>query len=80
MESKPIFVIRLPISDTQSKCLEWLKSISNNLKDYHVLAIMDNKTERVEFECYNVKDYSEVEFNDLKETLTKDFKATVEKI
>lgn len=73
MESKPIFVIRLPISDTQSKYLEWLENVSNNLKDYHVLAVMDNRTDRVEFECYNVKDYNEIEFNELKEKLKQSF-------
>lgn len=73
MESKPIFIIRLPISETKSKYVEWLENISNNLKDYHVLAVMDNRTERVEFECYNVKDYNEIEFIELKEKLKQSF-------
>ncbi len=73
MESKPIFVVRLPISDNTKQYREWVYNVSNVLQDYHVLAVMDNKTERVEFECYNVKDYNEIEFNELKEKLIKTF-------
>lgn len=72
MEIKPIFVIRLPLSENRNQYLEWLTDISNNLKDYHVLAVMDNKTERVEFECYNIKDHNETEFNELKDKLLKE--------
>lgn len=73
MESKPIFVVRLPIIDNTKQYREWVYNVSNVLQDYHVLAVMDNKTERVEFECYNVKDYNEIEFNELKEKLIKTF-------
>lgn len=74
MEIKPIFVIRLPFSEKQKESyLSWIETIRYNLKDFQILAVMDNKTERVEFECYNVKNYNETEFNELKEKLSKSF-------
>lgn len=39
--------------------------ISNQLNDYHVLAIMDNFVESVTFECFNAP-HTEIEFEELK--------------
>ena len=39
--------------------------ISNQLNDYHVLAMMDNFVESVTFECFNAP-YTEIEFEELK--------------
>lgn len=52
--SKPIFIIRFPHSDEKRReYIEILENMRRTLKDYHVFSVMDNKTDKVEFECYN---------------------------
>jgi hypothetical protein len=41
------------------------ENISNQLNDYHVLAIMDNYVKTVTFECFNAP-HTEMEFEELK--------------
>ena len=41
------------------------EAISNQLNDYHVLAMMDNYVETVTFECFNAP-HTEMEFEELK--------------
>ena len=65
--SKPIFIIRFPyISDLDKERFErHYEQIGKQLSDYHVLSLIDGKSERVEFECYN-SPHTDIEFEDLK--------------
>jgi len=65
--SKPIFIIRFPyIPDQDRERFEqYYQQIAEQLPDYHVLSLIDGKSERVEFECYN-SPHTDIEFEDLK--------------
>lgn len=78
--SKPIFVVRFPYSEEKRDAyLNFVKQISNLLTDYHVLAPMDNSVERVEFECFNVKDVPETEINEIKDMISNMLEETKKK-
>lgn len=68
--SKPIFVIRLPYTEgiDRETFKKVYKEIDEQLDDYHVLCLLDSKSERVEFECYNAP-HTEIEFEELKKTV-----------
>ena len=76
--SKPIFIIRFPyIRDLRREHFvgqRYYRQIEEQLHDYHVLSVIDNSVEKVEFECFNAP-HTEIEFNSLKqmvmETLSK---------
>jgi len=65
--NKPIFIIRFPyIPDQDRERFEqYYQQIGEQLSDYHVLSLIDGKSERVEFECYN-SPHTDIEFEDLK--------------
>ena len=64
--NKPIFIMRFPYNDMdRDSFLKNYKDISNQLNDYHVLAMMDNYVETVTFECFNAP-HTEMEFEELK--------------
>ncbi len=65
--SKPIFIIRFPyIPDQDRERFEqYYQQIGEQLPDYHVLSLIDGKSERVEFECYN-SPHTDIEYEDLK--------------
>ena len=65
--SKPMFIIRFPYSNQlREEYIEALESIRRTMRDYHVFSIMDNKTERVEFECYNAENAPELDIEKIK--------------
>ena len=65
--SKPIFIIRFPYSkEHREEYIEVLESIRKTMHDYHVFSVMDSKTERVEFECYNADNASELNIEKIK--------------
>jgi len=65
--SKPIFVIRFPyLRDLDREQFErYYRQIGKQLHDYHVLSVIDDSVERVEFECFNTP-HTELEFEELK--------------
>ena len=64
--NKPIFIMRFPYSSMdRDDFLKNYEHISNQLNDYHVLAMMDNFVESVTFECFNAP-HTEIEFEELK--------------
>ena len=68
--AKPIFIIRFPYTnnfDHMEKYLKMYKEIGEQMTDYHVLCPMDNSVERVEFECYNAINATDVEIEELKQ-------------
>ena len=73
--SKPILIIRFPKTNSSqqtSEMLEAVKNISEHLTDYHVLSLMDNRRDEIEFECLN-SPHEEKEFEELKKELLNTF-------
>jgi hypothetical protein len=66
--SKPIFIIRFPYNKDERDRYEFIyNNVNNSLKnEYNVLALIDNSTTKVEFECCN-STYNEQDFDELKE-------------
>ena len=74
---KPIFIIRFPYTnnfDQMEKYLKMYKEIGEQMTDYHVLCPMDNSVERVEFECYNAINATDVEIEELKQMILEKIK------
>ena len=68
--SKPIFVVRFPESlESKEKYYEILEQLRRTMRDYYVLGFADNKTERVEFECYNPDTSSEITMQELEQRI-----------
>lgn len=70
--SKPIFIIRFPYIDDETRdknLISICDNIQSKLDDYHVLPVMDNRTERVEFECYNVVDATDKDIEEIKQMI-----------
>jgi len=70
--AKPIFIIRFPYTKDLSLMERYSKTyekITKQLSDYHVLCPMDNSVERVEFECYNAINATDVEIKELKQMI-----------
>jgi hypothetical protein len=75
--AKPIFIIRFPYTnnfDQMEKYLKMYKEIGEQMTDYHVLCPMDNSVERVEFECYNAINATDVEIEELKQMILEKIK------
>ena len=54
MNAKPILVIRFPLGAASiSKIKNEISRLSEQMKDYHLLFLVDNSTKRIEFECIN---------------------------
>jgi len=71
MNAKPIFLVRMPKpeDDDRDKYIEMMNQLEFKLNDYHVLLAFDNKIEAAVFECFNVKDVTEIDI----ESLRKEF-------
>jgi hypothetical protein len=74
--TKPIFIIRFPYTKDLSLMERYSKTyeeIRKQLSDYHVLSPMDNSVERVEFECYNAINATDVEIEELKQMVLEKY-------
>jgi len=71
MNAKPIFLVRMPKpeDDDRDKYIEMMNQLEFKLNDYHVLLAFDNRIETAAFECFNVKDVTEIDI----ESLRKEF-------
>ena len=73
--SKPIFIIRFPDSSKdRQNYLEILEQLRRTMRDYYVLGFADNKTERVEFECYNPDNATDITLQELEQKVTDSLK------
>jgi len=65
--SKPIFIVRFPYNENFN--LDHFQQNTQMLEkaftDYHILTLVENCSEKVEFECYN-SPHTEIEFEELK--------------
>lgn len=63
--SKPIFIIRIPISADSEAVSAQMDMLEKKLmKDYYLILVRDSSVDKVEFECYNVDNAA---FNDIEE-------------
>jgi hypothetical protein len=69
MKAKPIFLIRIP-KDTfdldNDKFEDLSKQLQLKLPDYHVLVMVDNRSDSAVFECFNATDAKEVDIEEIK--------------
>lgn len=73
--SKPIFIIRFPDSSKdRQNYLEILEQLRRTMRDYYVLGFADNKTEKVEFECYNPDNAAGITLQELEQKVTDSLK------
>jgi hypothetical protein len=74
MNAKPIFIIRFPYSEGNTTHYDSAyKMVTDRLIDYHVLYLMDNIVEKVEFEVFNSTNATDKDIEELKTTLLKSF-------
>jgi hypothetical protein len=74
--AKPIFIIRFPYTKDLSLMERYSKTyeeIRKQLSDYHILSPMDSSVERVEFECYNAINATDVEIEELKQMILEKY-------
>ena len=72
---KPIFIIRIPATvELNEKHLRIFEQIEEKLSDYHVLFPMDNRTNKLEFECFNALNTTNKEIEEIKQMVLKQFK------
>lgn len=73
MEAKPIFVVGLPCKGQIE--LDILSSIEGKiikkLPDYRVLIYYSGEIEEPKFQCFNAKDMTEINYQELKELIWK---------
>jgi len=68
--SKPIFVVRVPrryiMDDTFRTALQQTR---DELLDYHVIAAINERTDEMEFECYNAVDATEATIQEIQDKI-----------
>lgn len=70
MESKPIFIIKVPrIPELHEVVRKYVNGESDLTKDYHVQIVAHSKDD-IEFECFN-SPYSPEEFTKLQDLIDK---------
>jgi hypothetical protein len=81
MMSKPIFIIRYPenLEPIREQLVEYHKNVQKMLEDYHVFSMIDSGSARVEFECYNAVTSSDIEIQELKESMENNWKKFMKK-
>lgn len=72
--SKPIFIIRIPISADREAVSEQMDMLEKKLmKDYYLIPVRDSSVDKVEFECYNVEDAESKDIEEIKQMVLKQF-------
>jgi hypothetical protein len=69
--SKPILVVRLPIPIDQEQMIEIGKVIDSRCPDYNTLIFRTSYVDSIEFEVFNVQDYTPIQFEELKQLIEK---------
>jgi len=68
--SKPIFIVKVPITFTKEKCDYALDGIKEKLKDYHVIMVV-NTFNDWGFQLFSDRDIQPIEFEKLKAVITE---------
>jgi hypothetical protein len=73
VNSKPIFLIRIPhiVKKTMpaEKLRDMYDDLEHKLPDYHVLIMAETGIERAEFECFNVHNTSVADIRQIQEKI-----------
>jgi hypothetical protein len=75
METKPIFIVRIPISVNRRDLANVQEELEGRLPDYHALTVSCN-VEDIQFECFNCKDCEEINYEELMEIIKQTWKTT----
>lgn len=68
--SKPIFIVKLPITFSDEKCREALDAFKDKLPEYHVLMVM-NSINDWDFKLFSDKEIEPIELEKLKEIINQ---------
>jgi hypothetical protein len=72
--SKPLFIIRIPISADRETVSEQMDMLEKKLmKDYYLIPVRDSSVQRVEFECYNADNAQSKDIEEIKQMVLKQF-------
>lgn len=74
METKPIFVVKLPDIMSHKDIIHLKCNLDKELSDYHILVVPSNVDEP-KFEAFYEKDFNEVKFEELKQIVKDNFKS-----
>lgn len=76
MKVKPICVVYIPdnISDAGIKsgwslCNELMEAWNNSKPDYHWFCLIDYNAERIEFKVFHEKDFTPIQYEELKKLI-----------
>ena len=69
--SKPILVVRLPTPINQEQMIEIAKVVDGRCPDYNTLIFRTSDVDSIEFEVFNVQDYTPIQFEELKQLIEK---------
>lgn len=67
--SKPILIIRLPTDVNQEQMIKASKAVDDRCPDYNVLIFRTSDVNFIEFEVFNVQDYTPIQFEELKQLI-----------
>ena len=78
--TKPIFIVRIPFSINEDKLKEQMDYVTRKLHDdYHVIPVLDNYVQQLQFECYNPNNISDKKLEELKQQLKNNASAELMK-
>jgi HD-like signal output (HDOD) protein len=73
--TKPIFIVRIPFSINKDKLKEQMDYVTRKLHDdYHVIPVLDNYVQQLQFECYNPNNISDKKLEEIKQMVLNQLK------
>jgi hypothetical protein len=73
--TKPIFIVRIPFSINKDKLKEQMDYVTRKLHDdYHVIPVLDNYVQQLQFECYNPNNISYKKLEEIKQMVLNQLK------
>ena len=70
--SKPLFIIRIPLSADREAVGKQMDMLEKKLiKDYYLIPVRESSVDRVEFECYNADNAESKDIEEIKQTVLK---------
>jgi hypothetical protein len=75
--SKPILIIRIPIIEKElyrEKLVNEIKCLQKEITDYHIITLLENSIESIQFECFNVLEKDNLDLEILKKEVEDKWK------
>jgi len=69
--AKPILIVRTPDSYESEDMYSITNKLEEHFNDYHILTIRTYKVDDIEFETLNAKDFTSINYKELKEYIKK---------